>query len=456
MYILLTLGILLVLNLYPLSAAQDLVFQSKQSSVISKAQMIASSLSGLESLNADTAEQVMELLSDVSSSRIIITDGEGLVLYDSVSSSDTTGCYVLFPEIVSALEGNDVFYCVYHDDVFESHAAIPVMYHSSPVGAVYLLDLDTEEAALLLGIQSNTFTISVIVLIVVIVVSLLFSILLSTRIHSILHSVQIAREGEYTHKIDIHGKDELSELASEFNQLTDRLQSTEKLRHQFVSDASHELKTPLAAIRLLADSILQNPMDEETMREFVSDIGDEAERLTTMTGKLLTLTRLDSQPERGVSLVDPAVTVSKVFRMLKPMASMSDISLSSTMNEGCMVMSNEDDMYQIVFNLVENAIKYNYRGGNVNVLLYCRDNYTILHVEDCGVGIPEEDIPHIFERFYRVDKARSREAGGTGLGLAIVHDVVTRNGGTVTAANREQGGARFTVMFPYAGTEEGE
>lgn len=456
MYILLTLGILLVLNLYPLSAAQDLVFQSKQSSVISKAQMIASSLSGLESLNADTAEQVMELLSDVSSSRIIITDGEGLVLYDSVSSSDTTGCYVLFPEIVSALEGNDVFYCVYHDDVFESHAAIPVMYHSSPVGAVYLLDLDTEEAALLLGIQSNTFTISVIVLIVVIVVSLLFSILLSTRIHSILHSVQIAREGEYTHKIDIHGKDELSELASEFNQLTDRLQSTEKLRHQFVSDASHELKTPLAAIRLLADSILQNPMDEETMREFVSDIGDEAERLTTMTGKLLTLTRLDSQPERVVSLVDPAVTVSKVFRMLKPMASMSDISLSSTMNEGCMVMSNEDDMYQIVFNLVENAIKYNYRGGNVNVLLYCRDNYTILHVEDCGVGIPEEDIPHIFERFYRVDKARSREAGGTGLGLAIVHDVVTRNGGTVTAANREQGGARFTVMFPYAGTEEGE
>ena len=456
MYILLTLGILLVLNLYPLSAAQELVFQSKQSSVISKAQMIASSLSGLESLNADTAEQVMELLSDVSSSRIIITDGEGLVLYDSVSSSDTTGCYVLFPEIVSALEGNDVFYCVYHDDVFESHAAIPVMYHSSPVGAVYLLDLDTEEAALLLGIQSNTFTISVIVLIVVIVVSLLFSILLSTRIHSILHSVQIAREGEYTHKIDIHGKDELSELASEFNQLTDRLQSTEKLRHQFVSDASHELKTPLAAIRLLADSILQNPMDEETMREFVSDIGDEAERLTTMTGKLLTLTRLDSQPERVVSLVDPAVTVSKVFRMLKPMASMSDISLSSTMNEGCMVMSNEDDMYQIVFNLVENAIKYNYRGGNVNVLLYCRDNYTILHVEDCGVGIPEEDIPHIFERFYRVDKARSREAGGTGLGLAIVHDVVTRNGGTVTAANREQGGARFTVMFPYAGTEEGE
>lgn len=454
MYTLLTVGILLVLNFYPVSAAQDLVFQSKQSSVLIKAQMIGSSLSGLESLNADTVEQVMELLDDVNSSRIIVTDGEGCVLYDSVSAGDTTGKYVLYPEVVTALEGSDVFHCLYHDGVFESHAAIPVMYHSSPIGAVYLLDLDTEEAALIQGIQSNTFTISIVVLAVVLVFSVLFSVLLSGRIRSILHSIRIAREGEYTHKIDIRGKDELSELASEFNQLTQRLQSTEKLRQQFVSDASHELRTPLTAIRLLADSILQNPMDEETLREFVSDIGDEADRLARMTSKLLTLTRIDSDPEQALEVVDPAVTVEKVFRMLTPLSELVGVKLLSTMDKGCTVLANEDDMYQVVFNLVENAIKYNYQGGTVNVLLYRRDGDVVLHVEDCGVGIPEEDIPHIFERFYRVDKARSREAGGTGLGLAIVHDVVARYGGTVKVSNREQGGTRFTVIFPYMGMDE--
>jgi signal transduction histidine kinase len=454
MYLLLTLSILLLLNFYPVYAARELVFQSKQSSVLNKAQMVATSLSGLESLNADTAEQVMDLLEDVNSARIVITDGEGFVLYDSVSGGSTVGRYVLFPEVVTALEGSDVFHCLYHDGMFESHAAIPVMYHSSPIGAVYLLDLDTEEAALIWGIQSNTFTISLVILAAVLLVSGLFSVLLSRRVQSILHSVRIAREGEYTHKVDIRGRDELGELAAEFNRLTDRLQATEKLRHQFVADASHELKTPLASIRLLSDSILQNPMDEETLREFVSDIGDEADRLARMTNKLLTLTRIDSDPERVETIVDPAVTVSKVFRMLTPLANMVGVTLLSTMDEGCTVLSNEDDMYQVVFNLVENAIKYNRREGSVNVLLYRRDEDVVLHVEDCGVGIPEEEIPHIFERFYRVDKARSREAGGTGLGLAIVHDVVLRHGGTVSAANRQQGGTRFTVVFPYRGAEE--
>jgi len=123
------------------------------------------------------------------------------------------------------------------------------------------------------------------------------------------------------------------------------------------------------------------------------------------------------------------------------------VDLQSTMDEGCLIRGNRDDIHQIVFNLLENALKYTNEGGFARVLLYCNEDDIVLIVEDNGIGIPEEDMPRIFERFYRVDKARSREAGGTGLGLSIVNETVRRLGGQVTVAARNQGGTRFTVTF---------
>ena len=253
-----------------------------------------------------------------------------------------------------------------------------------------------------------------------------------------------------SHRVDSRGRDEMAQLADEFNQLTDRLQTTEEARRRFVSDASHELKTPLASIRLLTDSILQNDsVDMGTVREFVSDIGEEADRLTRISEHLLALTRLDGGPERRREPVELGAVVEKVAHMLTPLAQAMGVSLNTRIEPACALLATEDDLYQVAFNLMENAIKYNQAGGRVDVTVRHLGGKASLVVCDTGVGIPPEDMPKIFDRFYRVDKARSRAAGGTGLGLSIARDTARLHGGDIKAGPNPAGkGARFEAEFP--------
>jgi signal transduction histidine kinase len=222
-----------------------------------------------------------------------------------------------------------------------------------------------------------------------------------------------------------------------------------------VSDASHELKTPLASIRLLSDSILQTEnMDGDMVNEFVTDIGNEADRLTRTTEKLLRLTRLDSEIDAAPERIDMERVVKETARSLMPLADQSGVTLTYQLSSDCYIKATEDDMHQVVFNLAENGIKYNMPGGEVQILLFKTDNVVQLIVNDTGIGIPEEDVQHIFDRFYRVDKARSREAGGSGLGLSIVHDTVVGHGGSIRVEHRVPRGTSFIVAFPYCEAKE--
>ena len=146
--------------------------------------------------------------------------------------------------------------------------------------------------------------------------------------------------------------------------------------------------------------------------------------------------------------------VDRAVNMLSPVADAAGVAIRPELKQGCVIRCTADDLYQVCFNLVENAIKYNYTGGRIYVSVHKDADQILLEVADTGIGIPEEDIPKVFNRFYRVDKARSRAAGGTGLGLAIVSDTVRRRGGSVSAANRPEGGAVFTACWPVA--EEAE
>ena len=254
----------------------------------------------------------------------------------------------------------------------------------------------------------------------------------------------------------MRGKDELTVLGEEFNDLTDRLQASENKRRQFVSDASHELKTPLASIKLLTDSILQNDMDMSTVHEFVEDIGNEADRLNRMTQKLLSLTRIETQQDGDCEIIPLGPTVERVVRMLSGIAQQNDITIETDLVQDSPVLILEDDLYQVAFNLVENGIKYNIAGGKLTVRLLRQDENAILQVSDTGMGIPEDALSHIFERFYRVDKARSRATGGSGLGLAIVRAIVQRNRGEITVNTVVDQGTTITVTFPIFETEVDE
>ena len=413
-----------------------------------KAQMISTSFVGTDALTPEIASQVVTGLGELNVKRVIITDGEGKAVFDSYTRNSLLGRYVLLEEVSEALIGGDVVYSRYSDGMLISHAAQPIVLSGSPIGCVYFVEEDLDQGAIISGLETMIMQLSLGIEGVLLLFSLLFAFRSSKRMRIILDYMQKAREGEYNSKIRMHGSDEFGRMAREFNKLTDRLQDSEQAQRQFVSDASHELKTPLAAIKLLSDSILQNDMDKETMREFVADIGGEADRLTRMAQKLLTLSKADVM-KSDHEVVDLTETIQKVFKMLVPMAGERQIRLTSSMEKGCTVVTMEDDMYQIVFNLVENAIKYNYDEGRVHVSLFLREDDVVLQVEDTGIGIPADAAEHIFERFYRVDKARSRQAGGSGLGLSIVRDLVERNYGHIQVQPGKEGVSCFTVVFPY-------
>ena len=451
-YVLLTSLVLVFLNIYSANITRQMIYRAKAASLQDKAQLVTASFSGVESMNRTHTEQVMSVLGELNVARVIVTDGAGLALYDSLPQESCVGKYVLLQGVAAALEKHDILYCQYDDGVLVSHTAMPIVRHGSTVGCVYIADLDTDQGGLIRALQTNILRISFAVEAVLVVFSLVFSAGSARKMKRILQSMERVREGEYSHKIQMNGLDEFGRLAREFNRLTDRLQVSEQAQQQFVSDASHELKTPLAAIKLLSDSVLQNDMDAETMREFVSDIGSEADRLTRLAQDLLAISKAEVVRKEH-EVVDLAQTIGKVFKLLVPLADQRQIRLTSNMEKDCTVLTVEDDMYQIIFNLVENAIKYNRDGGLVRVGLLRREDEVVLTVEDTGIGIPADALEHVFERFYRVDKARSRAAGGSGLGLSIVRELVERNYGEITVEQRPEGGSRFTVLLPHFGVE---
>ena len=452
-YIVITFIVLLFLNLYSSQVSQKLFYNSKETSMIEKCLLAASEVSSEDVLNTTTVNNAVKQMGSLRVNRLIITDHNGIALFDS-SSESQVGKYMLLPEVIQALDGYDVFSWNYHDGTMRSRAATPIMSYGTLVGCVYMMERDDAQGALIKTLQKNTFYISLFLEFCVTIFAVFFSNSFTKRLRKILISMRIIREGDYSHKVKMGGNDELTVLGNEFNDLVARLQVSEQKRRNFVSDASHELKTPLASIKLLSASILQNDMDPDTVKEFVGDIGNEADRLNRMTQKLLSLTRIESQEDSDCEIVYIAPTVERVIRMLNGIAEESHITIQKQINQDCSILIIEDDLYQVIFNLVENRIKYNVPGGSLTVILDRYDDNAVIAVKDTGVGIPADSVSHVFERFYRVDKARSRKSGGSGLGLSIVRNMVERNGGTINVESEIGQGSTFTVMFPAFDTED--
>ena len=431
-YVVITFVVLVILNIYCSITCQNLFYQSKREAIIEKCLLVSDEIATLDVLNNTSIAIVVGQMESLKVSRLIVTDQSSRVLYDSSNAS--LGDYSLLPEILTALEGNDVCSWTYRDGATDTRAATPIVYYGTIVGTVYMSEYETAQGAMIQSLQKTILQITLLLEMIVAVFSIAFANTFSRRLNRIMTSMRIIQEGDYTHKVTMGGNDELTILGNEFNDLTERLYTSEQKRSRFVSDASHELKTPLASIKLLSDSILQYDMDVETVREFVGDIGDEADRLNRMTEKLLSLTKAEGTSGEESEIILMAPTINRVARMLRPNALQAQLTFQLELEEDCPILILEDDLYQIVFNLIENGIKYNVAGGKLTVHLSREEENAVLQVTDTGMGIPEEAIGHVFERFYRVDKARSRATGGSGLGLAIVRSIVQRNRGEIQAS----------------------
>lgn len=226
----------------------------------------------------------------------------------------------------------------------------------------------------------------------------------------------------------------------------------EATRRDFTANVSHELKTPVGAIRLLAETIADNPGDEEAVARFAPRLRREAERLSALVQDIIDLSRLQAPDALdAASLVDVDEVVSVALARQETIAEANGVDLVGPLEEsGAHVWGDRDMLVTAVRNLLDNAVRYSPRGSRVSVGIDVRDDLVSVSVVDSGVGISEEDQSRIFERFYRVDPARSRNTGGTGLGLSIVKHVAADHGGTVTVWSRPGRGSTFTLVLPTA------
>ncbi len=444
--------LLLLLNTYPITSSRDTVFQEKQSSLSSQITVVSSALGSLDRLSQNGVNDVLRFLDLSGFNRIVVVDEHGDVVFDD--GQDAPDAPDLH-DLQTALTGKSVFRSVFADAAFSSSIAVPVGSRGAMIGAVSLSEVDTERAAIILSIQNRIVFLSLFIGLAALLLAAAFSWIVLRRFYSLARSMHTVAGGNYAYRHEITGNDEISDLEREFNTLTECLEENEKQRRRFVSDASHELKTPLASIRLMSDSILNTrQMDPDTMREFVSDIRTASDRLQRTTEKLLDLSRLDD----GIRLIPEPVDLKQitldVLPGLRALAADRGVAVNARLDDGCVIMANADDISRVVFNLAENAIKYNVPGGSVEILLSQDEQTVRLTVSDTGIGIPEEDRLNIFTRFYRVDKARSRQSGGSGLGLSIVHDAVLQCGGSIDVGSNKPQGSVFVVSFPRPTSEE--
>lgn len=243
---------------------------------------------------------------------------------------------------------------------------------------------------------------------------------------------------------------ETEHLAVGFNSLINRMSTIDASRQEFVSNVSHELKTPITSMKILADSLISNPdTPVELYREFMEDIASEIEREDRIINDLLTLVKLDkNMASLNLSSIDINNLTEIILKRLRPIARKNDVELVLVSQREVVAMVDEVKLTLAITNLIENAIKYNKPQGTVTVTVDADHQYFTVTVEDTGIGIPEDDLGEIYERFYRVDKSHSRAIGGTGLGLSIAKNSVSLHKGTISVESTVGVGSKFTIRIP--------
>lgn len=268
-----------------------------------------------------------------------------------------------------------------------------------------------------------------------------------TRLRRVLG---IVADGDLEQDILVGDYKETREISEAVSRTLGKLKAVDQSRQEFVSNVSHELKTPITSIRVLADSLMgMEDAPAELYREFLSDISDEIDRESKIIDDLLTLVRADkSNAELNVATANLNELMEQILKRLRPIAKKRNIELVFESIRQVSADVDEVKLSLALTNLVENAIKYNYEDGWVHVTLDADHKFFYVKIADNGIGISQEAQEYVFERFYRVDKARSRETGGTGLGLAITKSIVLMHQGAIKLQSKEGEGTTFTVRIP--------
>jgi signal transduction histidine kinase len=384
--------------------------------------------------------------------RVIVVNDYARVLDDSNRAvlDSLVGQTLLQPEILEALNGNNTN-IVRRGEENALYVTMSAREEASGrIGAVMLVVNIDDIFYSLAEFRGRLYLYSLAVGLLVIVLVFVTSQRLIMPLRQIVRVVQRMSAGQLNLRIPISSRDEYSILSRNFNNMTEKLEQVEKTREEFVSNVSHELKTPLTAIKVLSESILsQESVPEEVSREFMQDISNEVDRMVTITNDLLALVKVDQREQSLIMApTDMNQLVEDILKRLAPLAEQKKVILLYEEMRPVQIDADEVKLALAISNIVENGIKYTPGGGTVKVVVDADHQNAYITIHDTGIGIPEDEQDKIFNRFYRVDKTRDRDTGGTGLGLAITRSTVLLHDGSIKLTSSPEEGSTFVLRIP--------
>lgn len=443
---------LLIFSRFLLVAYDKNAYESKVATIREYGTTIANNLSSIGIVSADTLhdfESEINYFSNMYDGRVLVVDKNLRVIFDTFNLEK--GKTLISDDAINSLKGNDTTYKNELRHFVEITMPINDSNNKSVIG-ILVFSFSLKDVFLI----SDKLTYTAITLIVIIssiafIMALLYAYLISKSVVKLSSEIDKITDSNLEEISSVNSYTELKAVSISFNKMLNRTKKLEGSRQEFVSNVSHELKTPMTSMKVLADTLLSEPNASlEMYKEFMVDINNEIERENKIINDLLSLVKLDRK-NSGIKVAPTSLNVllEQILKRLKPIAEKKNVELIFESFRGVTAEVDEVKLSLALSNLIENAIKYNIEDGWVRVSLNADHKFFFIKVSDSGIGIPEEFQDQIFERFYRVDKARSRSGvGGTGLGLSITKNVIMMHHGEIRLYSKEGEGSTFTVRIP--------
>ena len=445
----------IVLKVGIVKTYEDRSVSIKTSEILSQAKILANQIVSNDYLNYPNSTIInaeLDQLSNIYDGRVMVIDNEFHIIKDTYDLD--TNKTIISKEVIESYYGQEIKKYDAENRYIELTVPLgrPVeQTGETEVLGVMLVSVSTDSINLNMEyLARNAYVIQLICAVAAVFLAVILSIQLVKPFHKMSKSIDEIKTGYGEDALSVNDYTETIEICKKFNEMLDRMKVLDDSRQEFVSNVSHELKTPLTSMKVLADSL--NSMEDapiELYKEFMGDIGNEIDRETKIINDLLSLVKMDkSAADLNVTNMNINELLEQILKRLNPIAEKQNVEI---VLESFRPVSADVDEVKITLaftNLIENAIKYNKPGGWVHVTLNADHQYFYLKVEDSGIGIPEDSLEHIYERFYRVDKSHSREIGGTGLGLAITRNAVLMHRGAIKVFSTEGEGTIFNVRIP--------
>ena len=449
-------GVLLCFGI--LNSYESRAVSIRESEVLSQAKILANQIATsdyLENGGADSQElkAKVDMLTTIYDGRVMVVDDEFKIITDTYNLDDNK--IIISKEVVKSFAGAET---VNYDS--ENHyieLSIPITNpddeKSEVIGAM-VVSVSTDNIVLnLVYLSQIAIIIEVILAAVALFLGIFCTIKMLKPFNKLSSGIEDIKTGYSEYNLEINDCTETRKICEDINSMLYSMKVMDDSRQEFVSNVSHELKTPLTSMKVLADSInsMGDEAPKELYQEFMGDITNEIERETKIINDLLSLVKMDkSSADLNIESVNINELIEQILKRLQPIAEKQQVEVVLESFRPVTAEVDEVKLSLAITNLVENAIKYNKNDGKgwVHVSLNADHQYFYLKVEDSGMGIPEESLEHIYERFYRVDKSHSREIGGTGLGLAITRNSILMHRGAIKVHSMLGEGTTFDVRVP--------